>query len=151
MPIYEYACLDCGREFEELVRGDEKPACPACGRKRLERRLSVSAGHVAGGRSGRLSVARFLPCVALLRPELRAARLKANSPLSPWERVRVRATGERISMLSDTHPDAERVQIELLRHATGAQRVAQLRSHYVAGDRPFASSHCQSQSRFGSA
>ena len=32
-------------------------------------------------------------------------------------------------MLSDTHPDAERVQIELWRHATGAQRVAQLRSH----------------------
>lgn len=28
-------------------------------------------------------------------------------------------------MLSDTHPDAERVQIELLRQATGAQRMAQ--------------------------
>ncbi len=31
-------------------------------------------------------------------------------------------------MLSDTHPDAERVQIELLRQATGAQKIAQLRS-----------------------
>ena len=31
-------------------------------------------------------------------------------------------------MLSDTHPDAERVQIELLRQMTGAQKIAQLRS-----------------------
>jgi hypothetical protein len=31
-------------------------------------------------------------------------------------------------MLSDTHPDAERVQIELLRQTTGPQKIAQLRS-----------------------
>ena len=31
-------------------------------------------------------------------------------------------------MLSDTHPDAERMQIELVRQTTGAQRIAQLRS-----------------------
>ena len=31
MPIYEYACHDCGREFETLVRGDEQPKCPKCG------------------------------------------------------------------------------------------------------------------------
>ncbi len=31
-------------------------------------------------------------------------------------------------MLSDTHPEAERVQIELLRQTTGAEKVAQLRS-----------------------
>ena len=31
-------------------------------------------------------------------------------------------------MLSDTHPDAERVQIELLRRMTGAERVAKMRS-----------------------
>jgi hypothetical protein len=31
-------------------------------------------------------------------------------------------------MLSDTHPDAERVQIELLRRMTGAQRITKLRS-----------------------
>ena len=47
MPIYEYACLDCGREFEELVRGDARPLCPACGKDRLERRMSVSAAHNA--------------------------------------------------------------------------------------------------------
>ena len=32
-------------------------------------------------------------------------------------------------MLSDTHPDAERVQIELLRRMSGAQKIAKLRSH----------------------
>jgi hypothetical protein len=31
-------------------------------------------------------------------------------------------------MLSDTHPDAEKVQIELSRRATGAQKIAQMRS-----------------------
>ncbi|MCE5266578.1 MAG: zinc ribbon domain-containing protein [Planctomycetaceae bacterium] len=51
MPIYEYACLDCGREFEELVRGDEKPACPGCGRTRVERQMSAPSGHVVGGGS----------------------------------------------------------------------------------------------------
>ncbi len=30
MPIYEYSCTACGHEFEELVRGDEKPVCPSC-------------------------------------------------------------------------------------------------------------------------
>jgi putative FmdB family regulatory protein len=48
MPIYEYACPSCGREFEELIRGDEQPACPACGEIRVERQLSVPAAHVAG-------------------------------------------------------------------------------------------------------
>ena len=31
-------------------------------------------------------------------------------------------------MLSDTHPDVEKLQIELARQATGAQKVAQMRS-----------------------
>jgi hypothetical protein len=31
-------------------------------------------------------------------------------------------------MLSDTHPDAERVLIDLLRQMTGAQKIAKLRS-----------------------
>jgi putative FmdB family regulatory protein len=47
MPIYEYACCECGHQFEWLVRGSEKPSCPACGRDNLTKKLSVPAAHVA--------------------------------------------------------------------------------------------------------
>jgi putative FmdB family regulatory protein len=47
MPIYEYACPSCGREFEELIRGDEKPACPNCGDVHVQRQMSVLAAHMA--------------------------------------------------------------------------------------------------------
>jgi putative FmdB family regulatory protein len=30
MPIFEYLCHDCGREFEAFVTGERKAACPAC-------------------------------------------------------------------------------------------------------------------------
>jgi putative FmdB family regulatory protein len=43
MPIYEYSCVDCGHDFEVLVRGEEKPSCPACGQSHLTKNLSVPA------------------------------------------------------------------------------------------------------------
>lgn len=43
MPIYEYACQDCGREFEKLVRSDTVLECPQCRSMQLEKRLSVFA------------------------------------------------------------------------------------------------------------
>ena len=49
MPIYEYVCGNCGKEFELLVRGSEKPVCPACGKSKLNKQLSVPATHMAGG------------------------------------------------------------------------------------------------------
>lgn len=41
MPIYEYRCLSCGHEFEELVRLGETPPCPACGKEEHERLRSM--------------------------------------------------------------------------------------------------------------
>jgi putative FmdB family regulatory protein len=38
MPIYEYACQKCGNEFELLVRGQDRAACPKCKSAELERR-----------------------------------------------------------------------------------------------------------------
>lgn len=43
MPIHEYACRDCQREFELLVRHDTVLQCPSCRSDVLERRLSVFA------------------------------------------------------------------------------------------------------------
>lgn len=43
MPIYEYACQDCGTQFETLVRSDTRPECPACHSTALEKQLSVFA------------------------------------------------------------------------------------------------------------
>jgi putative FmdB family regulatory protein len=48
MPLFEYACRSCAREFEILVRASETPECPSCHGKDLERRLSVFAAHTAG-------------------------------------------------------------------------------------------------------
>jgi putative FmdB family regulatory protein len=44
MPIYEYECLTCHEEFEELVFGSS-PAieCPACNGREVKRLLSVTA------------------------------------------------------------------------------------------------------------
>lgn len=48
MPLYEYACQRCEKQFEALVRASETPECPACHGTALERRLSVFAAHTSG-------------------------------------------------------------------------------------------------------
>ena len=51
MPLYEYICRNCGAELELLLRGQERPSCQACGSDNLEKLLSVTSAHSAGGRS----------------------------------------------------------------------------------------------------
>jgi putative FmdB family regulatory protein len=43
MPIYEYHCRSCERDFETLVRGAEQPVCDRCEGTDLEKKLSVFA------------------------------------------------------------------------------------------------------------
>jgi putative FmdB family regulatory protein len=49
MPMFDFQCQKCGRQFEELVRRGETPACPQCQSASVEKLLSAPAGHVAGG------------------------------------------------------------------------------------------------------
>ena len=49
MPIFEYVCKECEHEFEALVFGKQKAACPKCQSKKLEPQLSVFAVSTKGG------------------------------------------------------------------------------------------------------
>ena len=43
MPIFEYTCKECHHQFETLVYGKQKAACPKCHATKLEPQLSVFA------------------------------------------------------------------------------------------------------------
>jgi putative FmdB family regulatory protein len=44
MPIFEYSCNSCGKEFETLVRGSSPATeCPACHGTELHKKLSAFA------------------------------------------------------------------------------------------------------------
>ena len=44
MPIFEYSCKGCGKEFEALVRPNTPaPVCPACSSADLEKLISKPA------------------------------------------------------------------------------------------------------------
>jgi putative FmdB family regulatory protein len=52
VPLYEYECRKCGHQFEALVIGVRKPACPKCKSSDLEKRVSAVGFAGAGGWSG---------------------------------------------------------------------------------------------------
>ncbi|MDR3134541.1 MAG: zinc ribbon domain-containing protein [Deltaproteobacteria bacterium] len=50
MPIYEFKCLDCGRDFEELVLSrSAEVVCPGCGQANCEKHLSSFRCGPSGG------------------------------------------------------------------------------------------------------
>jgi putative FmdB family regulatory protein len=50
MPIFEYVCQQCNHQFEAIVLGTQKAACPKCESKRLSQQLSSFA---VGGEKSR--------------------------------------------------------------------------------------------------
>ncbi|TSA16547.1 MAG: zinc ribbon domain-containing protein [Betaproteobacteria bacterium] len=51
MPIFEYQCTSCEKEFEMLVRGSSPaPECPDCHSTELHKKLSAFA-TITGGSS----------------------------------------------------------------------------------------------------
>ena len=55
MPIYEYQCRDCGKEFEKLMGFSDpninSPECPGCKSENTNRRLSKIASFSNRGSS----------------------------------------------------------------------------------------------------
>ena len=59
MPLYDFQCSSCKHRFEELVKRDEHPPCPACGAPNPTRLESFSAAiSTEGSRQRALSGAR---------------------------------------------------------------------------------------------
>jgi len=53
MPLYEYRCNNCAREFEKIVsfsEADLKQQCPSCGSSQTNKK--ISAAMVIGGTTG---------------------------------------------------------------------------------------------------
>ncbi len=67
MPIYEYACSACGKEFEKLVRqSSPAPECPDCHSRELHKKLSAFAA-VSGSASS--SAGLPSPCGSCGHPD----------------------------------------------------------------------------------
>jgi putative FmdB family regulatory protein len=50
MPLFLYACKQCGASSEVLIRSDkEQPVCPECGSKEMEKQLSRFAPVASSG------------------------------------------------------------------------------------------------------
>ena len=49
MPIYEYKCIECGYEFEEIQKFNDPPitVCPKCGGK-VEKKINAPAFKFKG-------------------------------------------------------------------------------------------------------
>lgn len=56
MPIYEYKCEECGKQFEELVfAGREPEKCPQCGSTKVQRQMSCFSSSNPTGFAGAAS------------------------------------------------------------------------------------------------
>ena len=53
MPIYDFLCPACGNKFEQLVKLNETPQCPACSSPETERQFTFSVGISTGKTQGR--------------------------------------------------------------------------------------------------
>jgi putative FmdB family regulatory protein len=51
VPIYEYRCTACDHAFEALVQGSQKPSCPICSGRKLEKQFSAFAVTCCGNGS----------------------------------------------------------------------------------------------------
>jgi len=60
MPIYEFACRQCGHNFERLVlRTSSAAECPACGHGELEQLVSLCAVSSESSKEANLSAAHL--------------------------------------------------------------------------------------------
>jgi putative FmdB family regulatory protein len=67
MPLYDFTCDDCGKQFERLVRRESDVAemdCPDCGGRQVSRALSLPAAPVSATPAPGASCGMGPPCGA---------------------------------------------------------------------------------------
>ena len=74
MPIFEYVCKECQHQFEALVYGKEKAACPKCESKKLR----AKALRVRGVGEGRRGSGRCRRALRIVRQSRRAGLLRVE-------------------------------------------------------------------------
>ena len=58
MPVYEYSCRACEKEFELLVRKQTVVKCPACQSEDLEKLLSLPTVQSSGTKAQAMKAAK---------------------------------------------------------------------------------------------
>ncbi len=48
MPIFDFTCVDCQKDFEELVIKGEMPNCPFCSGQNIEKKVSAPSPQKSG-------------------------------------------------------------------------------------------------------
>jgi len=84
MPIFEYHCVKCDKDFEVLVLGSQEVSCPTCEGSEVKRLLSVFS-HKS---DGDFSSHRVLPAVLVALPVAQPAVLHncaLTRPRAEWE------------------------------------------------------------------
>jgi putative FmdB family regulatory protein len=66
MPIFEYHCNECDKDFEILIMGDEEVSCPDCAGKDVSKLLSTfshkSEGQLASPTGSSCSACNATSC-----------------------------------------------------------------------------------------
>jgi putative FmdB family regulatory protein len=78
MPIFEYHCSDCERDFEAFVTADRKAECPSCQGSHLVKQLS-SPGMVGASNGARRRRCRWAADAAPAAPTALPLRAELNT------------------------------------------------------------------------